>query len=361
MNIVFYPPKSSSNDYIQQIVKSLESKGINVCNSSWNGDFILGARTLLSKKKTMPKIMHLNWIEENANDSSFKAKVKCKLLISFFKLYKNKGGKIIWTMHNAKSHNPTANDQTKFIQTILSLTDLVMVHNNESKAILMNNYGYPKEKIFFVPIGNYSKTMCLFDLQKDFTNRKPIFLYFGTISYYKGIKKLLEVFNDAFIQNNAELYVCGKVSDQKLEDDIIRIGGGNKSIHLNLTRISDEELAKHFRKAAFAIFPFEKESMQNSSSAIMALTCATPIIIPLFGYIKDISNKSFVKSYDYNNEKEQISELKEKVIESIEMYLNDKSYLLQISNEAKIFAEKELDWDLIGNEIVKHYKILVKD
>lgn len=359
MKIIFYPPKSNSNDYIQEIVNSIRNNDVDIINLNWNSDLKFAFYILFCSKKKMAKIMHLNRIEENANSNNIKARFKCWLLLRMLRFYKNKGGKIVWTMHNLKSHVEGANDQTIFIHNLLDFCNLVMVHNSESSSILQRKYNYPNDRIFNVPIGNYCRLMDNFPLKKAIVETKPVFLYFGTISKYKGILNLIECFDDLYIKNNSILYVCGSVSDLELKKEIVTKSKSNKSINLVLERVSDSDLMKYFNISSFAIFPFDKESMQNSSSAIMALTCATPIIIPLFGYIRDIKNQDFVFSYDYTDKDSLIFNLKEIIKKCIILFKNDKDYILQLSKKARDFAVSELNWNAISKDIVSHYKNII--
>lgn len=358
MKIAFYPPKSKVNPYINLLVNSLKKNGCEVVNENISNDFAF-LKICLGKKKERPDLIHLNWIEENAASKSLLSKIKCRLFLLFFKLYKLRGGKIVWTMHNSKSHNLKGN-QEKFISRFLSFVDIVMVHCSESINILQQKFNFPAKKTFFVPNGNYCSLM------EDFNNHKQNeihdkinLLYFGLISPYKGVFHLINAFSNEYINKNCNLIICGKPNTDELKIEIIKKCESIKQITLDLNYVSDEKLAQYLAGCDFVVLPFEKESMQNSSSAIMAFSCGKPVIIPKFGYINDISDKPFVITYDYdtydNHDKELLSVLT-KVVNS---FSRKKEEVNNLGGQAKEFAIKELDWNSIGKKIVSNYKNVI--
>lgn len=356
MDIIFYPPYSDSNDYINLFVNSLESNGCRVINKAWNGDIKLILYSMLKVISHKNVIFHFNWLEDNAARKGLLARIKCELLLIFFKIFGLCGGKLVWTMHNARSHNEDNRYQEYFIKRMLKYISLVVVHCSESIEILQLNYGYSEKKILFVPHGNYCSVIKQYPSEKNKNYNKFRILYFGSISYYKGVEKLIKAFNCDFLNENAELVICGKVNDTLLEDRIRLCARQNVNIKLDLRYISNEELGAYISSCDAIVLPYEKESMQNSGSAILAISCGKPIIIPVFGYIKDILDKDFVFSYDYSDESDQIIKLRMKMQEICSIYINNPKIIYNAGCNAKLFAERELDWDTIVKRIIEYYK-----
>ena len=358
MKILFHPPKSN-NDYINLLIAHLEKEGIQIINKENNSDLSFILKALFGSKKNFPKLMHLNWIEENAALPGIKAKIKCKLLMILFKIYKKSGGKIVWTLHNSKSHKQNAINQDKFISQLLKLTDLVLIHTKQSQMIL-NYFDYNKE-ILYVPIGNYYETMSQHLLPKNLSPKKPTFFYFGTIAPYKGISRLLEIWNNDSIRTRANLIVWGKPNNEIDSNELMQLARRNESVLLKLDYIDDKTLAYEFSKCDIAIFPFNKDSMQNSASAIMALTCATPVLTSEFGYMLDIKEEPFVFTYDYCNEFEHRESLMSMILKVISIWEEDSTSLVNLGKQAQSFALKYLDWNNIIKEIVNKYELIVGD
>ena len=357
MKLIFYPIKSKSNDYVNLMVKSLEENGNEVLNKNWNGDYSLIVNSLIAALRYNKVIFHFNWIEDNAVDKSIKSKFKCFLILLFFKTFHFFGGKLVWTMHNNRGHNCDYSVQEEFIKSFLSYVDLVVVHCSESRRILEERYRYSKSKILFVPHGNYCSIIDdSVNVEHEKKNDKGlIMLYFGSISEYKGVDKLILAFKMIHDKDGVQLRICGKPNSKQLLDRIIECAGKTENIFLNLNFLSNSELSREIKESDIVILPYEKDSMQNSGSAIMAFSCGKPVIISLFGYIKDIKKMPFVLTYDYNTKEEQIKNLKNRMETIIDLKKDNERLLKEMGKQARAFAKRELDWNVIGNRISVEY------
>lgn len=363
MKVIFYPSHSDSNDYVKLATEALETNGCEIINRLWNGDFKLILFSLLEVIKNKELIFHFNWLEDNASKKGFLPRIKCELLLLFMSLFYALGGRLVWTMHNAKSHNDKCSYQRKFIKRMLKRISLVVVHCSESISLLNNQYGYSKEQILFVPHGNYCNAIdaYLHDINNLSNEVKRVrFVYFGTVSPYKGVETLIKAFDCNDLRGNAELYICGKPNSEELKGKIEEKANNIPEIHLDMRFLSNRDLCDIISKCDVAVLPYDKESMQNSGSAIMALTCGKAIIIPLFGYIKDIADKGFVFSYDYSNEQERIYNLRIKMQEFCKKIIDQPDYGIILGRQAREFAKSELDWSYIMKTVSNRYSQLFK-
>ena len=360
-NVIFHPVRSEHNDYVNLIVKSLEENGAFILNKNWKkGKMNFVVRTLFDAIKFKNLILHLNWIENMSIQGGVKGNVKCCLVLLFLRVFKLLGGKIVWTMHNFKPHAAVGNCyKTTFIPKLLKMTNLVVIHCTESKSILVDKYHYPVNNMLFVPHGNYCPIMDDYIKQnKEQNSDKVHFVYFGSISQYKGVEKLLDVFSNSSLRDSSTLLICGEVQDMDLKKRIESIAYKNTCITLDLSYISNERLGFYISQADVVVLPHEKESMQNSGTLIMALSCGKPVVIPLFGYVKDIEDKSFVFSYDYSSEAEQLLNLRNVMTEVCELHRNHPHYLRNLGQEAYIFAKDKLNWNSSAGRLMKEYQKL---
>lgn len=355
MRVIFYPPHSNSNDYVKLATEALESNDCEIINKRWEGDLNLILKSILSVLKNKKVIFHFNWLEENAAHKGAASFVKSRLILLFLYLFHILGGKVVWTMHNAKSHNGINARQDEFIRSFLKWTSLVIVHCTESAEILTKDYHFPENKILFVPHGNYCKSINNYVHDNNHKDSKVHFLYFGAISKYKGVPYLIKAFDCEYLHNNAELLICGKVNNDELKKRIEDSVEGIDNIKLKLHFLSDEELGSALAGCDATVLPYEKDSMQNSGSAIMSISAGKATVIPIFGYIKDIADKDFIISYDYKNKKEQVENLRNAMIEFCEKNKKDPDYAHRVGEEAKRFAVDELDWDNIMAKVAKRY------
>lgn len=246
VNVIFKPCYSTNNTYIQEIVNALEKNGANIINKNITRktfkSFYNITKFLFSKKV---KIIHYNWIENIARDKNLLNWLKIKILfieveiLHFFKV------KICWTMHNATPHDCKNNrDIDVFMKRWIKKMDMVMIHCQDSKNLLISKFGYNQDKILYVPHGAYmtgcinkglrDKLVCKYHID----NRSIIFLYFGIISEYKNVPLLLEVFSK-LKNNNIKLIVAGKMSMS------INIDMQNK-IRLQCSQLSNVILDERF-------------------------------------------------------------------------------------------------------------------
>lgn len=355
MEIVFYPTKNSTNPYASMSTSAIEQVGFKVINKEWNSDMELIFKSCFRALLRHDIVFHFNWLEDNASRKGLVAKIKCKLLLLFFSTFHKLGGKIVWTMHNSKSHNSTCDYQEVFIKKMLRYIDCVVVHCSESVTILSEKYEYPSNQVLFVPHGNYCNEMEKHLKESKNDSSKVHFLYFGMISQYKGVEKLIKAFNTPEIYEKADLKICGKVNNASLKGNIEKLAENCNSIYLDLNFIPDNILGEYISDADIIVLPYEKESMQNSGVAIMALSCGKPIVSSQFGYIKDIADKNFVFSYDYSSEENQIKILRRTLMEICKLEEDSPNYLKKIGKSAEQFSKQELDWNLIAKKITNRY------
>ena len=243
--------------------------------------------------------------------------------------------------------------EKNFIRKFLRYVNLVIVHCSESKQLLFREYNVQESFVINVPLGNYLSTITHIEKKTERTNTR--FLYFGMISKYKGVLTLIKAFNQ-LQKENTELYICGKPFSDDYKRKIETLTCNNPNIHLKLVFLTDDELSQEVKNADFIVLPYDKESMQNSGAAIFAISCGKPIIIPLFGYIKDIKDKSFILAYDYNTNKDAINNLKLKMEEAWSLKKYHPEELIKMEDEADMFAKTELDWNIIATKITEGYK-----
>ena len=358
MNIIFYPPKSKTNQHIQLFITALKNNGNTIINNDWTySDLGFIAHSLLYSLFHKNTIFHFSWLEDNGANTSVKGRIKCTFILLFFSLFRLFGGKIVWEMHNATKHNLNENEsyeaEKNFIRKFLRYVNLVIVHCSESKQLLFREYNVQESFVINVPLGNYLSTITHIEKKTERTNTR--FLYFGMISKYKGVLTLIKAFNQ-LQKENTELYICGKPFSDDYKRKIETLTCNNPNIHLKLVFLTDDELSQEVKNADFIVLPYDKESMQNSGAAIFAISCGKPIIIPLFGYIKDIKDKSFILTYDYNTNKDAINNLKLKMEEAWSLKKYHPEELIKMEDEADMFAKTELDWNIIATKITEGYK-----
>ncbi len=360
MKVYFFPPTSPYNPYIDDIVKGLENNGAIVVNKSDKSKY----DRLFSSFRAMLRhtdIYHFNWIENKSSKDTLKNRCLCAFIICWFSLIKLFGGKLAWTMHNRESHFVDADKSFhhRFIGKMISKMDMILVHAGETKRILEQEYGYPSERICFVPHGSYvdsSNMPPIYEQHKNFT-----ILAFGLVMRYKNVPLLIKAFKDLNLENS-ELLIYGKLddNDKALEREIDEELTGSSNVSFVNAFIPEDEVDDLFKKADICVFPYNKDSMMNSGAVVKAFSEGRPIIASLFGTIKDISDKEFVYHYDYTDETNHLDSLKAAIKDTYEVWNGDRALLAEQGRQAYEYAKTELSWDKICKDVVAKYKEIVK-
>lgn len=365
MKVYYEPSFSTENTYVQNVINGLKSNGCEIYNEAVRGKknkLISYIKFLFSEDV---KIYHINWVENIVTQDDFKSKIKVGIWLTFVKICHMRKKKVVWTMHNTVPHGCKNEDYAaRFYKKWANAVDMIVVHANESAEILKNKYGVNDTRICVVPHGGYHVDQIS---DEEIAKRKKkyniiennfVFLYFGQIDDYKNIPLLINTFETLQI-SNAVLLVCGSLSHRLSREnrEWLERYRGKDNIILDFRFVPESEISAIFQMSDVVVLPYEKRSMQNSGVAILSICEGKPIIIPKFGYIKDISNQPFVFSYDYENEVEHKAALKNTILEVYNSI--DKAALSRLSEKEKIYADQNLNWDNITKNISERYRALL--
>ncbi len=275
-------------------------------------------------------IIHLHWINVLYGSRFFLVSA-VKLIINFSLLfiYKLRGMKVVWTMHNYVSHDfkhPLIDKLGR--KLIIKLAEVIIVHSQVGKNYLKDTY-QRKRDVFVIPHVNYINFYG--DLVKDrlrpreklgYQKSDIIFLNLGMLRPYKGLEELIKFFNQFSNDDILKLLILGKGDDLYIEKlkNMIK----NENIVIENKFIPNEKIPLYFALADFSIFDYKE--ILTSGAAILSLSYAVPVIAPrqgdLIKLIKDGQN-----GFLFNNEIEL-----EKIISQIKNFpLAEKEKMRQIS------------------------------
>jgi len=361
MKLYFYPNTSSSNKYVHNLISYLEKRGVKISNKGLDNNFITQVKMTF---KSDIDAVHFNWILRKASDYKFKNYVKTYKIIFWIKLLKKLNKKIIWTMHNKIPHETKNLDLVKRLRRFIIInSDLIIIHCNESKNILRRHLNSKEiqEKILYVPHGNYinSYRTDTSDKRKEYNinDDEFVYLFLGHVQPYKNIDLLIKVYNDLDLENT-KLLICGKPKNKSLKNDLEKMINDNPNIIFKPVFIKNDELVSYLNTADVFVLPFKKRSMLNSGSLFLGLSYKKPVIIPQIGSVKDIKEKEFVFSYNYNCSSGHYQCLKNKMKEVYNIYNKDKKYFAELGENGYKFVKNNYDWDDISKILVKAYNNL---
>lgn len=256
-------PKEAKNSYTSLLYRELEKHGIKVYPHNTHN--IKGLLLNID-------IFHFHWLNSFLKHNKFISLFKSLSFVFYIVILKLKGTKITWTLHNTRhSHNNNIIEKL-LVNVLYKLSDNIIIHNTYQKQYIPKKY---IKKVNYIYHHNYQPI-----LSQTNNKKENYILYFGNISYYKGLDIAIKAYNEATLLN-CDAYnfkIIGQCSDNNYYhyiNNLIQKNYHNKICFINKF-VSNDELEKLVKKASYVILPFR--NITNSGSIIYALSCKKNII-----------------------------------------------------------------------------------
>jgi len=277
-----------TNPYIYNFIKSLEDPidFLNRSKPSESGifDFLRYINKI--------NLLFLNWPEEIPDKKA--GLIQTFLLWICIHYLKIRNVKIIYTLHNKKSHT---NDKSLFKKAlkkfIIRKADLILTHAKEGIEIAKKISKDPDVNVAFF----YHPVLSKIYIQPDLEKKYDILIW-GTIEPYKGIDKFISFINEQKLFE-IKILIAGKIKDESYKQKILHIKHDNIDIIDKF--ISDNELSQFISISKAILFTYTESSILSSGVLMDSLRFAPLIIGPDFGSFKDLSQEGLIYTYsDYN-------------------------------------------------------------
>ena len=119
----------------------------------------------------------------------------------------------------------------------------------------------------------------------------------GQIRRYKNVPHLIRVFRESGV--DATLLIAGKISPPELETEIRDAARGGDRIVIDARFLPDDDIAAALAAADLVILPYAR--IQNSGSAILAVSADRPVLVPQLGAMRELQEQlgdDWVRLYD---------------------------------------------------------------
>lgn len=287
MNVIAWPAfrTRKGNPYNWLLYRALQAQGVKVTEYS--------IRALFRKRYD---VWHVHWPECYLNCPSFlEAAAKTAAVIGLLEIAKRRGIAIVWTIHNLRAHEGAHPRLERWFWR--NLTKRVDACVSPSKTGLrIAQRLHPSLRTLptaIVPIGTY-ETEYLDEITRAQARRvlgiRPsdgVVLYFGHIRPYKGVVELIRTFR-LVPHDDLRLLIVGEPKTNELREAIRGEAFGDDRITLVLRQVSNESVQVYFRAADLVVLPFRE--ILNSSSAVLALTFACPVLVPGIGAVGELAD-----------------------------------------------------------------------
>ena len=289
--VAFFPDWSRDNPYQKLLYTEISRSGI-PCQGQHGKDFTVW---WLFSNRTHIKYIHLHWLfgiyDPFNNGLTYGKAIKFISKIIFAKLL---GYRILRTVHNFLPHEATRPTLENWIRRKTSgLADITIVHCNYAKNLILAKWKVKEDKIRVIPHGSYNgyylNTISCEDARKllGVNDDCFIFLFFGMLRDYKGIKPLIQSFQEIqTIKPKTRLIIAGRPFNEIIKREIEETAACNEKISCFLRYVPDEEVQCFFNASDAIVLPYQ--NVLTSGAAVLALSFGKPVVLPGKGCIPEL-------------------------------------------------------------------------
>jgi beta-1,4-mannosyltransferase len=303
-----------------------------------------------------PDVVHLHWIHEFLGGSKGTPSARAVRWFDWqLRLLKSRGVRIVWTVHNLRSHESAGEDVNDAAahRSIIERADAIILHCDYARDALIEMYA-PSEaaraRMHVLPHGSYVRQ---YDVDAEqlparrtlgLPDEGTVFAFVGSIRGYKNVGELLDAFMSVHeLQPQDRLLICGKPLPRKLGRQLEKLAAEDKRIVLQLDRLPEEELTRVLRAADAVVLPFR--DILTSGSAILALSHGRPVIAPAMGCLPGTLPADATFLYDPDAEGALAGAIREAAAAD----------LVDMGQRARAYA-KTIDWGPIAQDTAALYR-----
>ncbi|MCP2032075.1 GT2 family glycosyltransferase [Okibacterium sp. HSC-33S16] len=254
-------------------------------------------------------IVHLHWPDLTflSGPRRWRQIARLVLFFSFLTVARRNGTRLIWTVHNIASHENRSTPRIRSWYSRLLLGNVDGILALTTDGITAARTAYPELRAvpaFVTPHGDYRDSYNFSASRADARRALgvpdgTVMVSVGQIRSYKNLPHLVDVFarRAARVPAGAELDVfpteilaiAGKPADAELRDALSTAAAGTDSVILDLQFLPDDRLATWLRAADVVVLPYSR--VQNSGSAILALSADRPVVVPAIGAMTELQQQ----------------------------------------------------------------------
>lgn len=287
------------NPYQRLLYREMDPREAVVCyedgpTGSQSLNLLLAPLMLARYRAKGFRVLHLHWVFRFALPWARGAATARRAMQWWFARYLDAarllGFRIVWTAHDLVPHERVFFDDERARAALLSRADMVIALSESTAAQLV---GLGARAVRVIPFGPFSAISAAPAARAAARSALGVrdgdvfVVSAGKLEPYKGAELLLEAAARFATDPPVRVLVAGRCRDEayrrRLEEAAQAAG---ERATLRIGWVPDDELAAIYAAADFAAFPFTE--ITNSSSVLMALAHAVPVIIPDLENLHDI-------------------------------------------------------------------------
>ena len=196
-----------------------------------------------------------------------------------------RGGRLVWTIHNALPHEPSHLDLFFALRRRLAeRAALILVHHEAAAETLAGQCALDRSKLSLLPhpayFGAYESEAETRTREPDWRSRR--LMTFGMLRPYKGLDLLAEA---AALAPEIGIDVMGEPGP-RFEEEVRPVLERSPSIAASPIRVEDAEVPALMRSVRGLVLPYR--ALLGSGVALLAMTFGRPIVAPDVRQLRDL-------------------------------------------------------------------------
>lgn len=340
MNVAFLPVYP--NPYQRLLRDALRPQGVAV-------EFLerLPSAGWLRARRDEIDILHYHWLY-GLYMARLRTPFQVAEFVARFRLARRLGYPVVWTAHNVMPHRPALWPLHAAIRRLMMReADAVIVHCEAGRRELLDRFSR-RGPVHVVPVGHYRAVYPVTATRSEaraalgLASASFVYLALGNIDAYKGLARFVEAFRRVAGDGDVAL-IAGRNRDAALVRRLEQAAAADPRIRLRASFIPDDEMQLYLLAADVLVAPFEH--VLTSSSVIVGLSFALPVIAPDLGCLPELINADAGLIYEAGNTDALSQAL-------IDIKQRD---LAAMSAAAQTVADR-LGWDEIGRLTASIYE-----
>jgi beta-1,4-mannosyltransferase len=338
MRILAWPIKTPWNPYSELLYSSITRE---VQLDGWPGN-------LLRKYD----VWHAHWPDAllgipNTPHTLF----KLSGMFANIDFLRSRGTKLIWTIHNLASHEARhPRLEAWFWRHFIPRVDGAI--SLSSSGLEMAQQRFPRLRqvpTAVIPHGHYREQYPppAGDSRAalGIPQQAKVVMFFGAVRAYKNVDLLIRAFRTVQ-REDAVLYIVGNPNSSDLAKRIERESSLDPRVALKFKFVDALEVSSFLSAADLVVLPYRE--VLNSGSALLALSCNRPVLVPALGAMGELKSEfsdRWVQTYS--------SQLDGPTLETA------LEWALSGARPALCPMPEKYNWSHIGLETVQFYKRVV--
>lgn len=251
-------------------------------------------------------ILYLNWIEDLPNRHLGTLQVFFLFLLCGY--CRLSGKKIVWTLHNRRSHSGDHRFMKNLIFWYMKYrSNLVVTHARVGLSLLP-----ARTRKVFIPHPVSGNQTDLPPGKADNGKQSDVIIW-GTIAAYKGVDTFLRYLEREGLLDHYRLLIAGKIVEPDLELYLESLSEKHPNIKLVNRFVPNDELGQMIARSGIILFTYHSGSVLSSGALMDSLLHDSVVLGPHAGAFTDLAEEKLIRTYsDYGDLVAQLDLLKKK-------------------------------------------------